>query len=54
MTMRATSLCSTRRLLSIVLTDIPNAITLEDYEALLPWNLTPADVKRRYAELPVP
>jgi transposase len=45
---------NTMQYMSIVLTDIPNATTLEDYEALLPWNLTPADVKLRYAELPVP
>ena len=40
--------------LSVVLTHLPNATTLEDYEALLPWNVTPDDIRRRYGELPVP
>lgn len=40
--------------LSVVIAELPNAQTLEDYEALLPWSLTPEQIKQRYAALPVP
>jgi len=40
--------------LSVVLAELPNAQTLQDYEALLPWNLTPEQAKQRYERLPVP
>lgn len=38
--------------LSVVLTELPNATSLEDLEVLLPWNLTPDQAKQRYVDLP--
>jgi len=38
--------------LSVLLTELPNVNTLEDVEALLPWNLTTTDVAQRYASYP--
>ena len=43
-----------QRYLSVLLTQIPNAQTAEDIEALLPWNITPEEVSRRYATYPTP
>ncbi|MEE9333668.1 MAG: IS66 family transposase [Granulosicoccaceae bacterium] len=43
-----------QRYLSVLLTEIPNAQTAEDIEALLPWNITPEEVNRRYAAYPTP
>lgn len=43
-----------QRYLSVLLTEIPNAQTGEDIESLLPWNITPEEVNRRYAEYPAP
>lgn len=40
--------------LSVLLTELPNVNTLEDVEALLPWNLTTTDVAQRYASYPSP
>ena len=42
----------TQRYLSVVLTELPNARDLADIEALLPWNLTPDEVARRFATCP--
>jgi hypothetical protein len=43
-----------QRYLSVVLTELPNATTVADIEALLPWNLTPGVVAERYAAYPTP
>jgi transposase len=43
-----------QRYLSVLLTQIPNAQTADDLEALLPWNITPDEVNRRYATYPAP
>jgi transposase len=43
-----------QRYLSVLLSEIPNAIRAEDIEALLPWNITPEEINRRYATYPVP
>jgi transposase len=40
--------------MAVLLAALPGATELADYEALLPWNLTPATVMQRYAELPKP
>lgn len=40
--------------LSVVLTELPQASSLAELEALLPWNLTPDDAKQRYDALPAP
>lgn len=40
--------------LSILLTELPNVSTVEQVEALLPWNLTTDDVAQRYASYPSP
>ena len=34
--------------MTILLTELPNAASLEDYEALLPWALTPQQAKQKY------
>ena len=41
-----------QRYLSVLLTELPNAQTAEDIESLLPWNITPDEVNRRYATYP--
>jgi len=38
----------------VLLSEIPNAQTVEDIESLLPWNITPDEVNRRYAAYPAP
>jgi transposase len=43
-----------QRYLSILLTELPNVTDVEQVEALLPWNLTPATVAERYAAYPAP
>jgi len=43
-----------QRYLSVLLTELPNIIGVEDVEALLPWNLTAEEVNRRYAQYPAP
>lgn len=42
------------RYLTVLLTDLPNVTTVEQIEAMLPWNLTPAQLDERYAEYPKP
>jgi len=43
-----------QRYLSVLLTELPNAQAVEDIEALLPWNITPDEINRRYATYPAP
>lgn len=43
-----------QRYLTVLLTDLPNVTTVEQIEAMLPWNLTPAHVDERYAAYPQP
>jgi len=43
-----------QRYLSVLLTELPNIRGLEDAEALLPWNLQPDEVSKRYASYPAP
>lgn len=43
-----------QRYLSVLLSELPNAQSLDDIESLLPWNITPDEVKRRYATYPTP
>jgi len=43
-----------QRYLSVLLTELPNAQTAEEIESLLPWNITPEEVNRRYATYPAP
>jgi len=38
--------------LGVLLSEIPNAHTVEDIESLLPWDITPDEVNRRYAAYP--
>ena len=40
--------------LAVVLDALPSAKSLGDYEALLPWNVTPDEIRRRYDGLPAP
>ena len=40
--------------LAVVLAALPSAASLGDYEALLPWNVTPDEIRRRYNGLPAP
>ncbi len=42
------------RYLSVLLTELPQAQRVEDIEALLPWNLTPAGVTERFSQYPTP
>ena len=42
------------RYLSVLFAELPNASTVADYEALLPWNISPEDIERRYADFPSP
>ncbi|MGI9303383.1 MAG: IS66 family transposase [Gammaproteobacteria bacterium] len=44
----------TQRYLSVLLTELPNAACVEDIESLLPWNITPEEISRRYATYPAP
>jgi transposase len=43
-----------QRYLSVLLTELPNVTDIDQVEALLPWNLTPAMVAERYAAYPAP
>ena len=43
-----------QRYLSVLLTELPNAIDINHIEALLPWRLTPEEVNRRYATYTAP
>jgi transposase len=43
-----------QRYLSVLLTELPNVTDVDQVEALLPWNLTPATVAERYASYPAP
>ena len=43
-----------QRYLSVLLAELPNATDVDQVEALLPWNLTPAMVAERYAAYPAP
>ena len=43
-----------QRYLSVLLSEIPNAQSADDIEALLPWNISPEEVSRRYATYPAP
>ena len=38
--------------LTVLFTELPNVNALEDYEALLPWNLTPEQVNEKITEYP--
>ena len=40
------------RYLTVLLTELPNVASVEDVEALLPWNLSPDEVDRRFATYP--
>ncbi len=40
--------------LAVVLSALPSAASLGDYEALLPWNVTPDEIRHRYKGLPAP
>ena len=42
------------RYLSVILTELPNMTTVEEMESLLPWNITPEEVKRRFDTYPKP
>ena len=42
------------RYLSVLFAELPNAGTVAEYEALLPWNISPEDIERRYAAFPSP
>jgi len=41
-----------QRYLSILLNELPNAESVENIEALLPWQITPEQIAERYALLP--
>lgn len=43
-----------QRYLGVLLSELPNAQVVEDIEALLPWNITPDAINRRYATYPAP
>ena len=43
-----------QRYLNVLLTELPNATTIEQVEALLPWKLSVEEVNRRYASYPAP
>lgn len=43
-----------QRYLSVLLSELPNINSVEDVEALLPWNLMPEELNRRYALYPAP
>ena len=45
---------NTHHYMAVVLTELPLAISVDDIEALLPWNLTPERASQRYAQLPAP
>ena len=41
-----------QRYLSVLLTELPNITSIGDVEALLPWQISPEEVNRRYADYP--
>jgi len=43
-----------QKYLSVLLTELPQVSTVEDVEALLPWNISPDSVAQRYATYPAP
>ena len=43
-----------QRYLAVLLSELPNVSSIEQIEALLPWQLTPDEVTRRYREYPAP
>lgn len=43
-----------QRYLSVLFTELPNVTDVDQIEALLPWNLKPAQVAERYAAYPAP
>ena len=43
-----------QRYLSVLLSELPNLQSGDELEALLPWNITPEEVNRRYATYPAP
>jgi len=43
-----------QKYLSVLLTELPQANTVEDVEALLPWNISPHTIAQRYATYPAP
>jgi transposase len=40
--------------MTVLLAELPNATTVEEMEALLPWNITPAEIRRRIEAMPRP
>ena len=42
------------RYMAVLLDALPNARTVEEIEALLPWRLTNEVVRERFARLPAP
>ena len=40
--------------MTVLLSELPNANTIEDYERLLPWNLTPEKVRAIFKTYPAP
>lgn len=40
--------------MTVLLVELPNATTVEEMEALLPWNITPAEIRRRFEAMPKP
>lgn len=42
------------RYLTVVLSRLPSATSVEQIEALLPWNITPAEIRRRFEAMPSP
>jgi len=40
-----------QRYISVLLTELPNAQNVDDIESLLPWDITPEEVDRRYVAL---
>jgi len=43
-----------QRYLSVLLSELPNVSIADDIEKLLPWNITPEEINRRYATYPKP
>jgi len=43
-----------QRYLAVLLSALPNVSSVDEIEALLPWNLSPLEVTRRYREYPAP
>ena len=39
--------------LSVILSELPKAKTLEEYEKWLPWNVTPEEIKNFYSKMPL-